>query len=185
MDYIETWKDVVQRPSDFYKNMPTTGGFADPLTFAAISYIIYGLLNALFNRGMSMGSISGASEFNLSIMLISMIVMPILGIIVLFIGGAILHMLYKFLGGTGSYEGTVKFMSYATAVTVISWIPFIGWIIGIYGIYLNIVGGTFVHNVSMGKSAIAIITDLILLTIVAFLAAMAIASLTFLSSFVT
>jgi hypothetical protein len=183
MDYIETWKDIVQRPSDFYKNMPTTGGFADPLTFAAISYIIYGLLTALFNRGMSMGDISGASEFNFSIMLTSMIAKPILGIIFLFIGGAILYMIYKLLGGTGSYEGTMRFMSYATAVTVISWIPLIGWIIGIYEVYLNIVGGTFVHNVSMGKSAIAVIIDLILLTIVGFLLAMAIASQAFLSSY--
>lgn len=46
MDYIKTWKEVILRPADFYSRMPTTGGYADPLTFAAISLIIYGLLNA-------------------------------------------------------------------------------------------------------------------------------------------
>ena len=44
MDYIGTWKEVMQRPSDFYRRMPETGGYADPLTFAAISLIIYALL---------------------------------------------------------------------------------------------------------------------------------------------
>ncbi len=58
MDYIETWKEVIQRPSNFYRKMPTAGGYAEPLTFAAISYFIYGLLTALFNRGM-MGGMSG------------------------------------------------------------------------------------------------------------------------------
>ena len=52
MDYIETWKEVIQRPSEFYRRMPTTGGYNDPLTFAALSYLIYGLLSGLFGRGM-------------------------------------------------------------------------------------------------------------------------------------
>jgi hypothetical protein len=181
MDYIETWKEVIQRPSDFYRRMPTTGGYADPLTFAAISYVIYGLLTALFNRGMSMGGMYGSSGFSFSMMLMSVIMMPILGIISLFIGGAIFYIIYKVLGGTGSYEGTVRFMSYATAVLVISWIPIIGLIVGIYGIYLYIVGGTFVHNVSMGKSALAVLLP----TILVFLLAMVIASLAVLSSFVS
>jgi hypothetical protein len=46
MDYIETWKEVIQSPSDFYRRMSTTGGYADPLTFAAISFAISGILTA-------------------------------------------------------------------------------------------------------------------------------------------
>jgi len=46
--YIETWKDVIQNPSDFFRRMPKTGGYADPLTFTAISFIIYALLTAPF-----------------------------------------------------------------------------------------------------------------------------------------
>src|SRR5664279_4594245 len=48
MDYIKTWKEVMLRPSDFYSRMPMTGGYADPLTFAAISFIIRGILTVLF-----------------------------------------------------------------------------------------------------------------------------------------
>ena len=169
----------MQRPSDFYKRMPTTGGYADPLTFAAISYIIYGLLTALINRGMSMGSMFGAKGFSFSMVLVSVIATPIIGIISLFIGGAILYIVYKLLGGTGSYEGTVRFIAYSTAVMAISWIPIIGLIASIYGIYLYIVGGSFVHNVSMGKSAIAVLLP----TILIILLAMVIAGLAVLSSF--
>ena len=88
---------------------------------------------------------------------------PIGGIIGIFIGAAILYIVYKILGGDGTYEGTVRFVSYATAVLVLSWIPIIGWIMGIYGIYLQIVGGMHVHNVSMIKSAIAVLLPAILL----------------------
>lgn len=171
MDYIETWKEVIQRPSDFFRKMPETGGYADPLTFAAISYIIYGLLSGLFSRGMMGGmyGYSGVREFGFSTAIMTAIMAPIMGIIFLFIGAAIFYIIYKVLGGSGSYEGTVRFLSYASAVMVVSWIPLIGLVFGFYQLYLYIVGGMIVHNVSMAKSAIAVLlpTFLILAAVAA------------------
>ncbi len=166
MGYIETWKEVMQRPSEFYRGMPKTGGYADPLTFAAISFIIYALLTAfltaLFGHGMMEGMYGGAKESGFFAILMTLIITPIAGIISLFIEAAILYVIYKVLGGTGSYEGTVRFISYATAVLLLSWIPIISWVIGIYGIYLYIVGGMYVHNVSMARSAIAVLLPTLL-----------------------
>lgn len=166
MDYIETWKEVIQRPADFYRKMPTTGGYAEPLTFAAISYFIYGLLTALFNRGMMGGmygnGMMGTGGYGLSTSLMAAVIFPIMGIVSVIIGAAILYLIYKVLGGEGSYEGTLRFICYATAVLLLSWIPIIGWIFGFYGIYLYIVGGMIVHNVSMVKSAIAVLLPTLL-----------------------
>lgn len=185
MGYIETWKEVIQRPSDFYREMPKTGGYADPLTFAAISLIIYvlltALLTALFGSGMYMGSMydgmyngmyGDVGGFGFFGLLMTVIITPIAGIISLFIEAAILYIIYRVLGGTGSYEGTVRFISYATAVLLLSWIPIIGWIAGIYGIYLYIVGGMYVHDVSMARSAIAVLlpTLLVILLMAIFMA---------------
>ena len=174
MDYIGTWKEVMQRPSDFYRRMPKTGGYRDPLTFAAITFLIYGILAALFNREMYMSGMYGgmyggesyAREFGISTIISIAILAPIAGIISLFIEGAILYIVYRILGGTGTYEGTVRFIAYATAVLLLSWIPLIGWIIGLYGIYLQIIGGMYVHNVSMGKSALAVLLPAILLFVI-------------------
>lgn len=122
--------------------MPKTGGYADPLTFTAISFIIYALLTALltvfFGRGMYIGGMYGgmsggmyggmyssARSFGFLAILMTVIISPIAGVISIFIESAILYVLYKILGGTGSYEGTVRFVSYATAVLVLSWIPII------------------------------------------------------------
>lgn len=179
MGYIETWKEVIQSPSDFYREMPKTGGYADPLTFAAISFIIYALLaallTALFGPGMYMSGMYGgtyggmyegmygsARGLGFFAILMIVIITPISGIISLFIEAAILYIIYKILGGTGSYEGTVRFISYATAVLVLFWIPIVGWIAGIYGIYLYIVGGMHVHDVSMARSAIAVLLPTLL-----------------------
>jgi hypothetical protein len=190
MDYIKTWKEVIQRPSEFYREMPKTGGYGDPLTFAASSFIIYGLLSALlaalFGRGMYMGGMyggmyEGVREFGFSTILGIVIMAPIAGIISLFIEAAILYIVYKILGGTGTYEGTVRFVSYATAVLLLTWIPIVGWILGLYGLYLQIIGGMYVHNVSMGKSIIAVLLPAILLTI--FVAIIAAAILAFFGIF--
>ncbi len=183
MDYIETWKEVIQRPSNFYRKMPVTGGYAEPLTFAAISYLIYGLLSALFNRemigdmyGYGIGS-GGPGLFN---SLIIAITFPITGIISVLVGGAaILYIIYKVLGGKGSYEGTVRFICYATAVMLLSWIPFIGWVFGFYGLYLYILGGMIVHDVSMVKSAIAVLLPLVLIILLAVAVAVFVLSSTF------
>jgi len=42
----------------------------------------------------------------------------------------------------------------------------IGQIIGLYAIYLEIVGGTFVHNITTMKSAIAIFIPIIVLILI-------------------
>lgn len=49
---------------------------------------------------------------------------------------------------------------------VLSWIPIISWIVGIYGIYLYIVGGMYVHDMSMVKSAIAILLPTLIVILI-------------------
>ena len=151
MDYIKTWKEVMLRPSDFYRRMQTTEEYTDPLTFVAISFIINALLVALVRP--TMLTLVGMHVPRINFPIFStVIISPIGGIVCVFILALIFNLLYKALGGTGSYEGTVRFISYASAPVVFTWIPILGLIIGIYQLYLYIVGGMIVHNVSMKKS---------------------------------
>jgi hypothetical protein len=158
--------------------MPTTGGYADPLTFVAISLIINVLLRALVSyimlklgvhsRMLTFGGMYD-SRFNSSIF--SYVIIPfVLGIVSLFIIALIINFLYKALGGTGTYEGTLRFISYAYAPKVLSLIPILGLITGIYELYLLIVGGMIVHNVSMKKSTMAVLLPTVLIFILILMA---------------
>lgn len=161
MDFIKTWKEVILRPSDFYSRMPTTGGYTDPLTFAIIILIINSLLVTLVRP--SILKLVGMHDPKLNFSIISIhIIMIIFGIVGIFLTALIFSLFFKVLGGTGRYEGTVRFISYASAPTVLSWIPVVGLIIVIYYYYLCIVGGKIVHNVSMKKSTIAVLPFAIL-----------------------
>jgi hypothetical protein len=115
-----------------------------------------------------------------SFSIFSYVIIPfILGIVGLLILALISNIIYKALGGTGSYEGTVMFISYASAPMVLTWIPILGLIIGIYQLYLNIVGGMIVHKINMWKSAIAVFLPIVLIVLLA----IAIAGLIFLFHF--
>lgn len=82
------------------------------------------------------------------------------GLLLVFVSFLILsliaNLLYRALGGTGSYEGTVRFASYASAALVFLTVPYVVSVAVIYEMYLLTVGGMIVHNVSMRKSMIAV-----------------------------
>jgi hypothetical protein len=156
MDYVKTWKEVILKPSEFYWKMPATGGYAEPLIFAAINYIISWILSMLVSFIVLTIYVS---EFNYSDLgVISVIIGAVLLLIFfsLIILALIANFLYKAMGGTGSFEGTLRLSLYASAALIFSSITYIIPVVFIYEMYLLIVGGMIVHTVSMQKSIIVI-----------------------------
>jgi len=152
IDYIEPWKNVLLRPSDFYRKMPKTGGYIDPVLFATVNLSISMLIYLFFNSeaDVLIDALSRAP-------MVASITIFIGGIGALFVEATMLYIIYKAIGGTGTYEGTARFVLYASAAPMFIWVPLIGWIFGIYQFYLYLVGGKFVHNISMERSALAIL----------------------------
>lgn len=149
--------DVLLRPSYFYREMPKTGGYVDPVLFATVNLVISALFYISFNSeayvfidAVSKAPLGGA------------ILILTIGLGSLFIEATILYIIYKALGGTGSYEGTARFVLYASVAPMFIWVPLVGWIFGIYQIYLYLVGGKFVHNMSMERSGLAVLTLILL-----------------------
>ncbi len=157
-NYVDTLKKVLTDPEGFYSEMPKEGGYQEPLTFAAINFAIVGLLS-----GIIAVILSGAGAGSIVSTLVGAVIGGIVG---LFIGGIILFVFFKIFGGSGGYEGTVRILSYSSAAQVFAWIPVIGWIIGLYGIWLNIVGGKHVHNLTTVKSAVAVLLPIIILAVI-------------------
>lgn len=159
-DYLGTWKEVMKSPSHFYREMPKTGGYTDPIIFAAVNVAIYSLFYLLFNPGVY--NVSGFS----SLMVFAVALMaPVAGVIALFFDATLFHIIQKTLGGKGTYEGTVRFVLYASAASSLLWIPFAGGIFGVYQLYLYVVGGRFVHDISMERSALALFLSILLVIV--------------------
>ena len=152
--------------------MPKEGGFAEPVTFAFINYMILGIglfiLSIFYNVFLLIiGTDANSALFSIIFcFFICIFFLPIIAVIGLFISGAIYQFLFKLLGGTGAYEGTVRIVSYSSAVFLLGWIPILGWLFVLYQICLNIIGGTFVHGLTTSRSAIAVLIPILIILII-------------------
>jgi len=151
--FINAVRNVVTAPVSFFRGIRREGDFVNPLLFAIICYEVSAILSGL----LSLVGVGGSRGFGA--FLIAIILAPIGAAIGLFIGAGILHLLVMLIVGSrnAGFEGTFRASAYSSVTSLVSWIPFIGWIASLYGIYLAIVGIREVHNTSTGRAAIVVL----------------------------
>ncbi len=151
--FISTVQRVVLDPVNFFRGIRRRGDFLNPLIFAVICYEVFTILSGILALA-GIGARQGFGEF-----IISLILAPIFAAIGLFIGAGILHLLVMLIVGSGNsgFEATFRVGAYAAVTSLVSWIPFIGWIASLYAIYLGIVGVREVHATTTGKAALVVL----------------------------
>jgi hypothetical protein len=147
----KTAMSVLTSPSAFFREMPKTGGFVEPLIFMVIMGIISGLIQTVFSlvglhiaAGMAMG-------------VASIILFPIVIAIGGFIGAAILFVIWKLLGSKESYETAYRCGAYISVlmpiITVIGLIPYLGSAVGIaLYVYFLVIASVEVHKIPSQKA---------------------------------
>ena len=153
--FIDTWMAVIETPSNFYEKMPTTGGYIEPLKFVVICDLPAAILIGILYGGIL--------SYSFGIMgIIGFILFPalalLLGIIGAFIASILIDIGVTIFAGENKkpFESTFRIVSYSSAVFIVSWVPLLGSLIALYGIYLLIVGIKKVHKTST-KIAIYVI----------------------------
>jgi hypothetical protein len=149
--FISTVQRVVLQPADFYRGILRQGDFINPLIFAIICYEVSAILGGII--GLAFGN-RGFGGF-----IVGIILAPIFAAIGLFIGAGIIHLLVMLIIGSrnAGFEGTFRVSAYSSVTSLVSWIPFIGWIASLYGIYLAIIGIREVHTTTTGKAALVVL----------------------------
>ena len=161
--FISTVRSVVTAPVDFFRGILRQGDLVNPLIFGLICYEIYTILGGLL-RLVGIGADMGFGSF-----IVSLVLAPIFAAIGLFIGAGILHLLVRLIVGSrnAGFEGTFRVSAYSSVTLLVSWIPIIGWIASLYGIYLGIVGIREVHNTTTGKAALVVLIPAAVLILLA------------------
>jgi len=152
--FISTVQRAVLEPVDFFRGIARRGDLTSPLVFALICYEIYTLFAGL----LALVEVSGTSE-GVGAFIVSLILAPIFAAIGLFIGAGILHLLVLLLikPSNAGFEATFRVTSYSSVTTLVSWIPIIGLIANLYGLYLAIVGIREVHGTTTGRAALVVL----------------------------
>lgn len=151
----QTAVNVITKPAEFFRGMPKTGGFLEPLVFAVIMGFIAGIIHAIlslfglgYGEGYGGGMMSGFG---------AIIFMPIAAAVGSFIGAAILFVIWKLMGSPEEYETAYRcgayLMALAAITTIISVVPYVGGIINIaIYVYYLVIASTQVHGIPSQKA---------------------------------
>ena len=126
---INTMRKVIFNPAGFFREMPKSGGFVEPVIFVALMSFIVGVINFI------LWPLDLGFATSLGTALLYVVIMPVFAVIFSFVGAAILFIIWKIMGSQESYETAYRCGAYAVAITPITTavgvIPYIGSVIGI------------------------------------------------------
>ena len=150
---IDTAVQVITRPVDFYRSMPKTGGYAEPLIFVLVMAVATGIVLTFFSffGGGRMGAMAAGWA--------AVIIIPIMTLLGSFIGAAIMFVIWKLMGSPEPYETAYRCVAYATAIypvtAIISLIPYLGTVIAVAWLtYLMVIASTEVHKLTRNTALI-------------------------------
>jgi hypothetical protein len=145
----QTAVNVVTNPAGYFRGMPKTGGFLEPLVFAVIMGFIAGIIQAILGF-IGLGHAGGYGGAMMGSFVV-IIFMPIAAAIGSFIGAAILLVIWKLMGSQENYETAYRCGAYLMALApitgIIGVVPYAGGLMtmAIYVLYL-VVASIHVHN---------------------------------------
>jgi hypothetical protein len=161
--FVDVVRRVVLHPVDFFSGIPRQEGLRNSFLFALICIVIGAVLNAavgLIGAQPNVQSYQGllqplgvnvqvAAGFVASIVMYVAIVL-----ISLFVGAGIYQLLVRLVVGreNAGFRGTFRVMAYAAVVNLVSWIPILGLLAGLYAFFLQVVGFREVHETSTGRA---------------------------------
>ena len=173
--FIDVVRRVVTRPAEFFSSIPRRGNYLAPLVFALIcievSTILGGLLRLAW-RPETMGGVRFQGiGYSFGDYIADVILTPIGAAIGLFIFAAIAHLLVMlFVGGTNSgFEATFRAVCFVSVTSLVNWIPVIGGLLALYGLYLAVVGIREMHATTTGRAALVVLLPIAFILLLAFI----------------
>ena len=164
-------KEVIFNPSEFFEKIKKEKGIIPTFKY----FVILSLVYHTFSSGCSFLSTPTPILDVLKNFLMSYVI----GLITTFIVAGIWHVLVIPLGGKGNYSATYKALVYGSTLGLLfGWIPYIGNVFSFFSFYLQMIGISKLHKISMKRAFLIVFVFMILLVIGI------ISSLTMLSSFV-
>ncbi len=162
--FLTTLREVLFSPTRFYRRMPTNRGLSNPLIFALILGVLGGVLGLAWQQAFvpQLEQFPGtATPYLVGIT----IALPLIVLVTLFIGSAIVHLCLMVVGGNRrGFEATFRVIAYSWSTQIFALVPLIGsFIIPIYSLVIEIIGLRESHGTSTGRAALAIFLPLIVL----------------------
>lgn len=158
--FIPTARGVAFHPVEFFTALPRAGNYLGPLAFSLVCAEVATILGGILALGAGapfaafVGNIVGAI---------------IGGTIGVFAIAGIAHLLVMAIVGPtrSGFEATFRAAAYASVTSLVSWIPVVGGLASLYGLYLAIVGIREMHHTTTGKAAAIVLIPVATIAVLA------------------
>ncbi|WP_166173061.1 YIP1 family protein [Rubrobacter tropicus] len=170
--FIEVVRRVVTAPALFFSAIPRRGNYLAPLLFALIcieiSTILGGLVRLAWRSEAAGGVRFEGAGYGFGSFVADVILSPIGGTIGLFVLAGIAHLLVVLFvgGGNSGFEATFRVASYVSVTSLVNWIPFVGGLLALYGLYLAVVGIREMHATTTGKAALVVLLPVAVIALI-------------------
>lgn len=160
-DLFRSWMDAMTRPGEFFRMLDPEIPFVRPLVF----YLLFVVLGAGLNTVSSL-AFPADETFRPYIWLIFFL-SPFTGLLALLLNTGITHLGVRlFVPGAKPIHATGRVMCYSAATSVLTIVPWIGWLAGgVWAIVLMIVGVRWVHGATLGRAAAAVLVPIVVITV--------------------
>ncbi|MFH0920465.1 MAG: YIP1 family protein [Fibrobacterota bacterium] len=170
VSFVITLREVLFSPAATFRQMMSDASLFNALLFGLIGGTVGGLFGSLWQYCAGLLWPSAAERFpalfGTSILpVISILFIPLVNAIALFLVSAILHAGLKLAGGAHRlYPTTFKVYAYAQGATALFGIvPVLGTLTGfVWALAINVIGLREAHNTTTGKSALAVLIPIVL-----------------------
>jgi hypothetical protein len=165
--FIDTAKGALTDPVATFAQMRREGGLGPPLIYYIVGLLI-GTIGSMLWQVIGFGGMmpfGGPSAGEAMGGMALIVIMPLCGIIGIFLGSLIIHFALGLFGGQKyPYETTFRTMAYAFGSSQpIALIPFCGGLIAaVWGLIVAILGLAQTQETTTGKSAAAVLTPTVL-----------------------
>jgi len=178
MDYFELMKGFLLTPVETFRTVRDTD-LGDSLKYYLILLAINAVLSAIVSlamasavrttitsiftqAGIPLPAVTGAGVIGIALMMI------IVQFVLVFIGAAWLHVFVWLLGGRRGYLQTLKAIIFGSTPTMLfGWIPFIGFLAGLWSLVLGIFGLQELQNMTTLKAVLAIFFSVMIVILIA------------------
>ncbi len=157
--FIDTTVAVVRQPARFFAHLPLSAGYLNPLIYSTTCVVISAVLSFLAFQVLGLPAFGDVAALAQSPTDAGRQVIDLLRDVILFplgllIFAAVTHLAVRVVLGrkNSGFQATFRMGAYSTALLLLEWLPYIGWLVSVYSIYMWIVGLREVHRTTTGQA---------------------------------